>query len=186
MAKHNPYDDLPQVESFAVASANFLDGETLAANQVSAYFGVPGGKDFSPQLAWSGAPGGTKSYCVTVLDPDAPTGSGFWHWAVANIPATVGELPEGAGGSPDGTGPAASGARLPDGAVELKNDGGFAGFVGAAPPEGHGPHRYIVTVHAVDVERLDVGPDTPPALMGFQLFFHSLGRAQLTGYFEIP
>ncbi|WP_422934860.1 YbhB/YbcL family Raf kinase inhibitor-like protein [Sinomonas sp. P47F7] len=186
MAKHNPYSDLPEVEPFTVTSADIADGETLSANQASAFFQVPGGKDLSPQLAWSGAPEGTKSYCVTVLDPDAPTGSGFWHWAVANLPATVDELPEGAGGSADGMGPADSDASLPEGAFELKNDAGYAGFVGAAPPQGHGPHRYIVTVHAVDVERLDIGPDASPALLGFNLFFHTLGRAQLTGYFEIP
>jgi Raf kinase inhibitor-like YbhB/YbcL family protein len=185
MAKHNPYDDLPQVDSFTLTSADVEDGGTLAPNQVSAYFHVPGGKDLSPQLSWSEAPAGTKSFCVTILDPDAPTGSGFWHWAVGNIPATVDELPEGAGGSVDGMGPSDSDASLPEGAVELRNDAGYTGFVGAAPPKGHGPHRYIITVHAVDVERLDIGPDTPPALMGFQLFFHTLGRAQLTGYFEV-
>ncbi|MCH6472249.1 YbhB/YbcL family Raf kinase inhibitor-like protein [Sinomonas terrae] len=185
MAKHNPYDDLPQVESFSVTSGDIEDGGTLAPNQVSGVFQVPGGKDLSPQLSWSGAPEGTKSYCVTVYDPDAPTASGFWHWAVANIPATVDELPEGAGGSADGMGPSDSDASLPEGAIELKNDAGYAGFVGAAPPKGHGPHRYIVTVHAVDVDRLDVGPDATPAFLGFNLFFHTLGRAQLTGHFEV-
>ena len=185
MAKHNPYDDLPETEPFTVTSADITDGGTLNANQVSGFFQVPGGKDLSPQLAWSGAPEGTKSYCVTVLDPDAPTGSGFWHWAVANLPAAVDELPEGAGGSPDGMGPSDSDASLPEGAFELRNDAGYAGFVGAAPPKGHGAHRYIVTVHAVDVERLDIGADASPALLGFNLFFHTLGRAQLTGYFEV-
>ncbi|MFJ2837507.1 MULTISPECIES: YbhB/YbcL family Raf kinase inhibitor-like protein [Nocardia] len=171
---YNPYDALPQVPSFTVTSADITDGQPLANDQVSGVFGA-GGKDVSPQLSWSGFPEGTQSFAVTVYDPDAPTASGFWHWAVANIPASVTELDAGAG---------SEGGTLPAGAVTLRNDGGFPGFVGAAPPQGHGPHRYFVVVHAVDVPELEVGPDATPAYLGFNLFFHTLGRATLIGTYE--
>jgi hypothetical protein len=170
----NPYDFLPQVPAFAVTSTDVTEGETLPSRCVSGVMGA-GGEDHSPQLSWSGFPEGTKSFAVTVYDPDAPTASGFWHWAVANIPASVTELPGGAG---------SEGGALPDGAVQLRNDGGFAGYVGAAPPSGHGPHRYFVVVHAVDTDRLDVAADTTPAVLGFNLFFHTLARATLVGRYE--
>ena len=139
---------------------------------MSGIFGVPGGEDISPQLSWSGAPEGTKSYAVTVYDPDAPTGSGFWHWAVADIPATVTELPEGAGDD--------TGSGLPEGALQLRTDAGAARFIGAAPPAGHGEHRYFVVVHALDVESIGVPTDATPAFLGFNLLSHILGRAILT------
>ncbi|MFE3542657.1 YbhB/YbcL family Raf kinase inhibitor-like protein [Nocardia sp. NPDC059177] len=171
---YNPYDALPKVPSFTVTSADITDGQPVANDQVSGVFGA-GGMDISPQLSWSGFPEQTQSFAVTVLDPDAPTGSGFWHWAVANIPASVTSLDTGAG-SEDGS--------LPTGAVTLRNDGGFPGFVGAAPPKDHGPHRYFVVVHAVDVPELEVGPDAAPAYLGFNLFFHTLARATLIGTYE--
>ena len=172
---YDPYAHLPQVPSFPVTSTDVSDGGTLAMPHVSGVMGA-GGEDRSPQLSWSGFPEGTRSFAVTVYDPDAPTASGFWHWAVANIPASVTELPSGAG---DKDAP-----RLPDGAVQLRNDGGFAGYVGAAPPAGHGPHRYFVVVHAVDTETLDVTADTTPAVLGFNLFFHTLARATLVVTYE--
>ncbi|WP_280422827.1 YbhB/YbcL family Raf kinase inhibitor-like protein [Nocardia carnea] len=171
---YNPYDALPSVPSFTVTSADVSDGAPLGNDQVSGVFGA-GGKDVSPQLSWSGFPAETKSFAVTVYDPDAPTASGFWHWAVADIPASVTELPSGAG---------SEGGTLPAGAVMLRNDGGFAGYVGAAPPAGHGPHRYFVVVHAVDVESLGVPPEATPAFLGFNLFSHTLARATLVGTYE--
>jgi Raf kinase inhibitor-like YbhB/YbcL family protein len=171
----NPYDSLPQVPSFTVTSTECTDGEVLPMPHVSGVMGA-GGEDRSPQLSWSGFPEGTKSFAVTVYDPDAPTASGFWHWAVANIPSSVTELPSGAG---DKDSP-----RLPPGALQLRNDGGFAGYVGAAPPAGHGVHRYFIVVHAVDTEALDVDADTTPAVLGFNLFFHTLGRATLVTTYE--
>ncbi len=171
----NPYDFLPRVPGFAVSSSDVSAGEVLPMPHVSGVMGA-GGKDVSPQLSWSGYPEGTRSFAVTVFDPDAPTASGFWHWAVANIPSSVSELPGGAG---DRNTP-----ELPEGAVQLRNDGGFAGYVGAAPPAGHGPHRYFVVVHAVDTERLDVTADTTPAVLGFNLFFHTLARATLVVTYE--
>src|SRR4051794_12246590 len=171
----NPYDFLPQVPSFTVTSSDCTDGETLPMPHVSGVMGA-GGEDRSPHLSWSGFPGGTKTFAVPVSAPDAPTASGFWHWAVANIPASVTELPSGAGDKdkPD----------LPEGAIQLRNDGGFAGFVGAAPPQGHGPHRYFVVVHAVGTDRLDVTADATPAFLGFNLFFNTVGRATIIGTYE--
>ncbi|MGY1812387.1 YbhB/YbcL family Raf kinase inhibitor-like protein [Blastococcus sp. SYSU D00820] len=171
----DPYGFLPQVPSFQVTSTEVADGQPLDRPHVSGVMGA-GGEDRSPQLSWSGAPEGTRSYAVTVYDPDAPTASGFWHWAVCNIPASVTELPSGAGDQ--------GGAGLPEGAVQLRNDAGFAGYVGAAPPSGHGPHRYFVVVHAVDTEDLGVPADATPAVLGFNLFSHTLGRATLVATYE--
>jgi Raf kinase inhibitor-like YbhB/YbcL family protein len=168
----SPYDVLPQVPGFELTSTDVTDGAPLSSPQVSGVMGA-GGEDCSPQLSWSGFPEGTKSFVVTVYDPDAPTHSGFWHWAVANIPVSVTELPSGA-----------SDGGLPEGAVQLRNDAGFAGYVGAAPPAGHGRHRYFVAVHAVGVERLDVTPEASPAFLGFNLFSHTLARAVLVGTYE--
>ena len=171
----NPYDFLPQVPSFTVTSADVSDGATLPMPHVSGVMGA-GGEDRSPQLSWSGFPEGTQSFAVTVYDPDAPTASGFWHWAVANIPASVTELPADAGSK--------DAPQLPAGAVQLRNDGGFAGYVGAAPPAGHGPHSYFVVVHAVGSEKLDVDGDTTPAVLGFNLFFQTLARATMVVTYE--
>jgi Raf kinase inhibitor-like YbhB/YbcL family protein len=168
----SPYDFLPEVPSFTVTSESLADGDVLPMPQVSGVMGA-GGEDRSPQLSWSGFPEGTRSFAVTVYDPDAPTGSGFWHWAVANIPASVTELDAGAGDR--------SGCALPEGAVQVRNDAGFPGYVGAAPPAGDGPHRYFVVVHAVDTDALDVDADASPAVLGFNLFSHTLARATLVG-----
>jgi Raf kinase inhibitor-like YbhB/YbcL family protein len=172
----DPYSFLPSVPSFGVTSSDVTDGAALAARHASAVFGVEGGEDLSPQLSWSGFPPGTQSFAVTMYDPDAPTASGFWHWAVFDIPGSVTELARGSG-SGDSAG-------LPAGAVQLRNDAGFAGYVGAGPPPGHGPHRYFVVVHAVDVEHLDVPADASPAVLGFNLFGHTLARATITPTFE--
>lgn len=150
--------------TFTVTSNDFRDGATLPDAQVYAQ------GNRSPHLAWSGAPEGTKSFAITCYDPDAPTGSGFWHWTVANIPADVTEI--------------AAGGPVPAGAVEGRTDFGQPGFGGAAPPTGHGPHRYIFTVFAVDVEKLDVTPEDSGAKFGFNLHFHTLAKAQITGVYE--
>jgi Raf kinase inhibitor-like YbhB/YbcL family protein len=150
--------------TFTVTSSDFRDGETLPDAQVYAQ------GNRSPHLQWSGAPEGTKSFAITCYDPDAPTGSGFWHWTVANIPADVTEI--------------AAGGPVPAGAVEGRTDFGQPGFGGAAPPAGHGPHRYIFTVFAVDVDKLDVTPEDSGAKFGFSLHFHTLAKAQITGVYE--
>lgn len=171
----NPYDFLPSVPSFTLHSTDIAEGETLATPHLSGIFGA-GGEDRSPQLSWSGFPEDTRSFAVTAYDPDAPTASGFWHWAVFNIPATVTELRSGAGD--------ASGSGIPEGAVTLKGDGGVRQFLGAAPPPGHGPHRYFFVVHALDVDTLDADEDTTPAALGFTMFGHTLARATLTAVYE--
>jgi Raf kinase inhibitor-like YbhB/YbcL family protein len=171
----DPYEELPEVPSFTVESDDIADGEKLRMPQVSGIFGA-GGEDVSPHLRWSGQPEGTRSFVVTVYDPDAPTASGFWHWAVVDIPAEVTELPSGAGDE--------KGNGLPEGAFQLKNDAGRARFVGAAPPPGHGRHRYFTVVHAVDVGSLGIPEDASPAFLGFNLFGHTLGRARLVPWYE--
>jgi len=172
----DPYSLLPPVASFEVSSEDITDGEQMPAVHASATFGVEGGADRSPELSWSGFPEGTKSFAVTVFDPDAPTASGFWHWSVFNIPASVTELPSGAGDE--------SGSGLPSGAVQLRNDAGTNAYIGAGPPPGHGPHRYFTVVHAVDVESLNIPATASPAYLGFNLFMHSIGRAVITPTFE--
>jgi Raf kinase inhibitor-like YbhB/YbcL family protein len=171
-----PYDRLPQVPSFQLTSTDIADGEQLGDPHVSGIFGA-GGQDVSPQLSWSGFPAETKSFAVTVYDPDAPTASGFWHWAVVDIPASVTELPSGAGDE--------TGSGLPAGAFQLRGDGGVARYVGAAPPAGHGRHRYFTVVHAVDVESLGIDDTASPAFLGFNLFFHTLARAMIVPWYEV-
>jgi Raf kinase inhibitor-like YbhB/YbcL family protein len=171
----NPYDFLPSVPGFALRSNDITEGDTLATPHLSGIFGA-GGEDVSPHLAWEGFPAETKSFAVTCFDPDAPTASGFWHWAVTGIPASVTELATGAGD--------AAGSGLPEGAVTLKGDGGVKQFLGAAPPAGHGPHRYIFAVHALDVESLGIDDGATPAFLGFNIFSHALGRALLTAVYE--
>jgi len=173
MFDYDPYAFLAPVPGFTLASTSLADGGAMPVRQVNPG-GHPDGRDLSPQLAWSGFPAATQSFAVTMYDPDAPTASGFWHWAVANIPASVTSLPEGAG----------SGG-MPAGSLTLKNDGGFPGYMGSAPPAGDGPHRYMVVVHAVDVPALDLGADATPAVLGFNLHFHTLARARITGIFEV-
>ncbi|ORB87174.1 hypothetical protein B1987_02250 [Mycobacterium kansasii] len=169
----DPYAALPELPSFSLTSDSVTNAQPLRTAQVSGIMGA-GGQDASPQLSWSGFPQETRSFAVTVYDPDAPTLSGFWHWAVANLPAEVTELPEDAG----------DGKELPGGALTLVNDAGMRRYVGAAPPPGHGVHRYYVAVHAVDVEKLDLSQDASPAFLGFNLFQHAIARAVIYGTYQ--
>lgn len=180
MAAYDPYALLVPVPAFKLLSESFADGDVFAPAQVypDAH---PSGLNLSPQLSWSGFPAGTRSFAVTMFDPDAPTASGYWHWAVADLPVSVTSLAEGAGSA----GPEGGSSELPAAAVILNNDGGFLGYMGSAPPAGHGPHRYMVVVHAVDVESLGLPGNATPATLGFNLHFHTLARARLTGLFEV-
>ncbi len=175
MSDYNPYEHLPQVASFELTSEDVTDGEKLQQPQVSGIFGA-GGEDVSPQLSWAGFPESTRSFAVTCYDPEAPTASGFWHWAVVDIPVNVTELPRGAGDE--------QGGQLPQGAFQLRNDGGSARYIGAAPPPGHGRHHYYFVVHAVDVESLGIDKDATPAFLGFNLFSHTVGRAMIVSWYE--
>ena len=130
----------------------------------------------SPALAWTGAPAGTKSFAVHCFDPDAPTGSGFWHWVVVNIPANVGELKLDAGNAKSGL--------LPKGALQTRTDFGAPGYGGPCPPPGDHPHRYLFTVFAVGAESLQVAADTSAAVIGFQLHFNTLAKAALMGLYK--
>ncbi|HZT96019.1 MAG TPA: YbhB/YbcL family Raf kinase inhibitor-like protein [Chloroflexota bacterium] len=160
-----------------LSSDTFEDGDYLSREQVLSSefgFGCAGG-NISPHLRWEGAPAGTKSFAVTCYDPDAPTGSGFWHWVIVNIPPTVTQLQEGAGNP---------GGNLPAGALQTRTDAGRSGYAGPCPPEGDHPHRYVFTVFAVSQDSLPVAEDTPAAVVGFNLHFSTLEKATLMGLYK--
>ncbi len=161
-----------KVPRLKVTSEQIARGGTIADEQVANTFGCKGG-NVSPEIKWSPGPAGTKSYAVSIYDPDAPTGSGFWHWVVFNIPATANELPKNAGDLK---------ANLaPPGTVQSRTDFGVPGYGGPCPPPGDKPHRYHITVFAVDVDHLDGDQNIPAAVVGLQLHFHTLAKGVLTG-----
>lgn len=159
-----------QAAEFRLTSTDIAEGKALTNQQVFKGFGCEG-ENISPQLSWSGAPEGTKSFAISVYDPDAPTGSGWWHWTVANLPATTTSLPTGAGNP---------GGKLPAGAVQGRTDFGQAGFGGACPPVGDKPHRYHFVVWALKVDKLPLDENASGAMVGFMLNANALGKAQLT------
>jgi hypothetical protein len=164
--------------ALTLTSVSFKDGDYLGNDHIlsAAYgFGCEGG-NLSPPLSWSGAPDDTKSFALTCFDPDAPTGSGFWHWVVANIPPTVTSLDLGAGD------PAQN--KMPAGALQVRTDFGAPGYGGPCPPEGDHPHRYLFTLHAVGLDELPVTADTSAAVVGFLLHFNTLEKASLMGLYK--
>ncbi len=161
----------------ALTSDSFKEGDYLALDHVLSEdygFGCKG-RNLSPQLAWSGAPAGTRSFALTCFDPDAPTGSGFWHWVVVNIPAALGSLAAGAGDP--------GSAKMPAGALQVRTDFGKPGYGGPCPPPGS-VHRYIFTLHAVKLPQLPVSADTSAAVVGFHLHSNTLEKASLTGLYR--
>ena len=162
---------LAHAGSFTLSSPDIKAGGTIPKSFEFNGFGCSG-ENKSPALKWSGAPKGTKSFAVTVYDPDAPTGSGWWHWMVINIPADVSGLPANAG--------AVNSTTLPKGATQTRIDYGTNAWGGVCPPPGDKPHRYIFTVYALKTEKLDVPGDATAALTGYMIHANSLGKASFT------
>ena len=162
-------------DKFMLESAQIKPNERIAEAQVYKGFGCEGG-NISPALSWKDPPPGTKSFAITVYDPDAPTGSGWWHWVVFNIPGDVRALVGGAGTAGSG--------KLPKGAVQSITDFGMPGYGGPCPPRGDRPHRYIFTVHALKVDKLDLDEKAMPALVGFTLTSNRLARATFTATYS--
>jgi Raf kinase inhibitor-like YbhB/YbcL family protein len=161
---------LTSVVALSAYAADFqlqVEGEHGHLPQSSSFqgFGCTG-DNRAPAVRWHGAPAGTRSYALTVYDPDAPTGSGWWHWVVVNVPATTSALP--------------TGGALPAGALAVRNDYGQGTWGGPCPPKGDAPHHYIFTVYALDVAALELPDDASPALAGFMIHSHTLGKAQVT------
>jgi len=160
-----------QAGAFTLSSPTIAPDSFLGEEQVYNGFGCSG-KNQSPALEWAASPEGTKSFAITVYDPDAPTGSGWWHWVVYNIPANVTEIKAGAGDP--------AGKLLPPGAVQGRTDYGTHAFGGACPPQGDTPHRYIFTIYALKIEKIDVPSDASPALIGFMINSNALAKASFT------
>jgi Raf kinase inhibitor-like YbhB/YbcL family protein len=157
--------------AFELSSDEVRQGGTIGVAQVYNDFGCTG-KNVSPSLTWQNPPVGTRSYAVTVYDPDAPTGSGWWHWVVFNIPPTMTSLPSGAGD--------ASGGKLPAGVVQSRTDFGKPGYGGPCPPKGDKPHRYIFTVYALKVEHLDLDANASGAMVGYMLNANKIRAVSIT------
>jgi Raf kinase inhibitor-like YbhB/YbcL family protein len=160
--------------AFELSSPDIASGAKIADEQVFSAFGCTG-KNVSPALKWSGAPAGTKSFALMLYDPDAPTGSGFWHWVMVDIPADTTELPKGAGDAKAGAGP--------KGALLSRTDFGVPGYGGPCPPQGDAPHHYHFMLFAVDTPKLGTDADTTPAVVGFNLHFHTLAKTELLGLY---
>ena len=160
-----------------LTSGEISNGDTIKMEQVFNSFTCTG-QNMSPSLSWSGAPAGTKSFVVQIYDPDAPTGSGWWHWVVINIPASTTSLPKNAGD--------AKANLLPAGAMQTRTDFGAPGYGGPCPPKGDKPHHYIFTLYALDVDHLDADANASAAFVGFNIHFHTLAKATITGTYGRP
>jgi Raf kinase inhibitor-like YbhB/YbcL family protein len=156
---------------FTITSPQMQSGKQMAMEQVYNSFGCTG-KNISPELHWSGVPKGTKSLALTVYDPDAPTGSGWWHWLIFNIDPGTTSLPANAGD--------ANAHLAPAGSVQSRTDFGSVGYGGPCPPPGDKPHHYIFTLFALDVDRLQLDETASAAMVGFNLNQHAVGKARMT------
>jgi len=165
---------LLQAAGFQLSSADIKPGSTIDKKFEFNGFGCSG-ENKSPALQWRGAPAGTKSFAVTVYDPDAPTGAGWWHWSVINIPADVTELKPDAG--------AVGGANLPKGASAVRIDYGVAGWGGTCPPPGDKQHRYVFTVFALKTDKLEIPADATASLAGYMMNANALGKASFTAMY---
>ena len=157
-----------------VSSPAIKDGGTIKNEQVYSGFGCSGA-NISPELQWQNAPKDAKSFAVMVYDPDAPTGSGWWHWVIFNIPAPTTGLPANAG--------KVDGGAAPKGSVQSMTDFGKPGYGGPCPPQGNKPHRYVFTVYALKVDQLPLKQDATGAMVGFYLNQNALAKGSLTGYY---
>lgn len=160
---------------FRLSSVDITQGELMTKAQVFNGFGCSG-DDLSPQLSWANAPTGTKSFAITAYDPDAPTGSGWWHWQIVNIPMNVMNIPTDAGNP--------NNALIPKGSVQIKNDYGIAGFGGACPPSGHGIHHYRFTVHALSVDKLELPIDASGALAGYMINANTIEASTIESLYK--
>lgn len=154
---------------FTLSSPDVSPKARIAEKYVLNSFGCTGG-NVSPALSWKNLPAGTQSLALTVYDPDAPTGSGWWHWIVYDIPAGVSELPSGFGNSEK--------AQLPGGTMQGRTDFGKPGWGGPCPPKGDKPHRYTFTLHALKTPKLEVPADASGALIGYIIHANEIGRAR--------
>ncbi len=155
-------------------SSNTLGGEATINEEFNG-FGCEG-ENQSPQLSWKNAPEGTKSFAVTMYDPDAPTGSGWWHWVVFDIPVSNNELVSGAGNTELNL--------TPEGVIQSITDYGANGYGGPCPPEGHGLHQYIITVYALKTDKLGLNESTNPTIVGFNLWNNTLAKASIVAYYK--
>ncbi|NRB40176.1 MAG: YbhB/YbcL family Raf kinase inhibitor-like protein [Pseudomonadales bacterium] len=161
--------------SLNLSSEDISQGEFMSKAQEFNGFGCTGG-DISPQLKWSDAPEGTKSFAITAYDPDAPTGSGWWHWQLVNIPSNVTELASGAGSTKK--------ELAPKGSMQIENDYGSRGFGGACPPPGHGIHHYRYTVHALSVEKLALPENASGALAGYMINANTIETSTIESLYK--
>jgi len=155
-------------KEFSIKSSDIDSHSVISEKHVFKGFGCSG-KNVSPQISWKNAPEGTKSFALTVYDPDAPTGSGWWHWVVANIPTTYKSLPANLGSQ--------DAFAIKDGMTQVRNDFGVYKFGGPCPPQGDKPHRYIFTIHALGVDKLPLESGATAALAGFMINKNTLAKA---------
>lgn len=168
----DPYTNLAKLPKFELTGKSMQDGAQLPLTQIGPSHG---GQGLSPQLSWRDFPDNTKSFAVTVFDPDAPVPGGFWHWAVYDIPANITSLDEGAGNGK---------APLPLGVITLHNDRSSADYIGAAPPAGTGKHRYYFVVYALNIEKIDIPNNSTPTFLSFNLLKHAIAWASMVCTYE--